>query len=106
MGPDQIGDGNYLPDSTVGIARFGDLKISEAEPFDACDVHPTSISSTTWATTRPARTRDAIAKAEVTAPRRRLPAMARRCPLRKAGKRGGVGVRDLASRSARLPVVT
>ena len=32
MGPDPIGDGNYLPHGTVGIARFGDLKISEVEP--------------------------------------------------------------------------
>lgn len=42
--PNQIGEGKYLPHITVGVAKFDDLKIIEAEPFDAFDVHPTSIS--------------------------------------------------------------
>ena len=42
--PNQIGEGKYLPHITVGVATFDDLKIIEAEPFDAFDVHPTSIS--------------------------------------------------------------
>jgi hypothetical protein len=42
--PNQIGEGKYLPHITVGVAKFDDLKIIEAEPFDAFAVHPTSIS--------------------------------------------------------------
>jgi hypothetical protein len=42
--PNQIGEGKYLPHIAVGVATFDDLKIIEAEPFDAFDVHPTSIS--------------------------------------------------------------
>jgi hypothetical protein len=42
--PNQIGEGKYLPHITVGVAKFDDLKIIEAEPFDAFDVHPASIS--------------------------------------------------------------
>ena len=42
--PDQIGDGNYLPHITVGVARFDDLEVIEAEPFDAFAVHPTSVA--------------------------------------------------------------
>jgi hypothetical protein len=42
--PNQIGDGKYLPHITVGVAKFDDLKIIEAEPFDAFAVHPASVS--------------------------------------------------------------
>ncbi len=42
--PNQIGDGKYLPHITVGVADFDDLKIIEAEPFDAFPVHPVSVS--------------------------------------------------------------
>ena len=42
--PDQIGAGKYLPHLTVGIATFDDLKVIEAEPFDAFPVHPSSVS--------------------------------------------------------------
>ena len=42
--PDQIGDGNYLPHITVGVARFDDLEVIEAEPFDAFAVHPSSVA--------------------------------------------------------------
>jgi hypothetical protein len=42
--PAQIGDGNYLPHLTVGVATFDDLKIIEAEPFDPITVHPASVS--------------------------------------------------------------
>jgi hypothetical protein len=42
--PDQIGDGKYLPHLTVGAGKFEDLKIIEAEPFDAFDVHPSGMA--------------------------------------------------------------
>jgi hypothetical protein len=42
--PDQIGDGKFLPHLTVGIAKFEDLKVIEAEPFDPITVHPASVS--------------------------------------------------------------
>ena len=42
--PNQIGDGNYLPHITVGVAKFDDLKVIEAEPFDAFPVHPSGVS--------------------------------------------------------------
>jgi hypothetical protein len=42
--PDQIGDGKYLPHLTVGAGKFEDLKIIEAEPFDAFDVHPVAVA--------------------------------------------------------------
>jgi hypothetical protein len=42
--PNQIGDGKYLPHITVGVAKFDDLKVIEAEPFEAFPVHPSSAS--------------------------------------------------------------
>jgi hypothetical protein len=42
--PNQIGEGNYLPHLTVGVATFDDLKVIEAEPFDAFPVHPVSVA--------------------------------------------------------------
>jgi hypothetical protein len=42
--PDQIGDGKYLPHITVGVARFDDLEVIEAEPFDAFAVHPAGVA--------------------------------------------------------------
>jgi len=42
--PDQIGDGKYLPHLTVGAGKFEDLKVIEAEPFDAFDVHPVAVA--------------------------------------------------------------
>lgn len=42
--PNQIGEGKYLPHITVGVAKFDDLKVIEAEPFDAFPVHPSSVS--------------------------------------------------------------
>ena len=42
--PAQIGDGKYFPHLTVGVAKFDDLKIIEAEPFDAFTVHPASVA--------------------------------------------------------------
>jgi hypothetical protein len=42
--PNQIGEGNYLPHITVGLAKFDDLEIIEAEPFGAFAVRPTNIS--------------------------------------------------------------
>ncbi len=42
--PNQIGEGKYLPHITVGVPKFDDLKIIEAEPFDAFAVHPASVS--------------------------------------------------------------
>jgi hypothetical protein len=42
--PNQIGEGNYLPHITVGVAKFDDLKVIEAEPFEAFAVHPASVS--------------------------------------------------------------
>ncbi len=42
--PAQIGEGKYFPHLTVGIAKFDDLKVIEAEPFDAFAVHPASVA--------------------------------------------------------------
>jgi hypothetical protein len=42
--PNQIGDGMYTPHITVGVAKFEDLKVIEAEPFEAFAVHPSSVS--------------------------------------------------------------
>jgi hypothetical protein len=42
--PAQIGNGNYTPHLTVGVATFDDLKVIEAEPFDAFPVHPVSVA--------------------------------------------------------------
>jgi hypothetical protein len=42
--PAQIGAGKYLPHLTVGAAKFDDLKIIEAELFDAFTVHPASLA--------------------------------------------------------------
>lgn len=43
--PDQVGAGKYLPHLTVGVATFDDLKVIEAEPFDAFAVHPASVAA-------------------------------------------------------------
>ena len=42
--PAQIGEGKYLPHLTVGIAKFDDLKLIEAEPLDAFAVHPAGVA--------------------------------------------------------------
>jgi hypothetical protein len=42
--PNQIGEGKYLPHITVGVAKFDDLTVIEAEPFDPFAVHPASVS--------------------------------------------------------------
>jgi hypothetical protein len=42
--PNQIGDGKYFPHLTVGVDTFDHLKIIEAEPFDAFEVHPASVA--------------------------------------------------------------
>ena len=42
--PAQIGAGKYLPHLTVGAAKFDDLKIIEAEPFDVFTVHPAGVA--------------------------------------------------------------
>jgi hypothetical protein len=42
--PNQIGDGKYFPHLTVGVDTFEHLKIIEAEPFDAFEVHPASVA--------------------------------------------------------------
>jgi hypothetical protein len=42
--PDQVGEGRYFPHLTVGVATFDDLKVIEAEPFDAFAVHPASVA--------------------------------------------------------------
>jgi hypothetical protein len=42
--PAQIGEGKYLPHLTVGAAELEDLKIIEAEPFDAFTVHPAGLA--------------------------------------------------------------
>jgi hypothetical protein len=42
--PNQIGDGKYFPHLTVGIDMFEHLKVIEAEPFDAFEVHPASVA--------------------------------------------------------------
>lgn len=41
---DQVGEGNYFPDLTVGVAKFTDLEVIEAEPFDAFTVHPVKVA--------------------------------------------------------------
>ena len=42
--PNQIGKGKYFPHLTVGVAKFDDLKVIEAEPFDPIIVHPASVA--------------------------------------------------------------
>jgi hypothetical protein len=42
--PAQIGAGKYLPHLTVGAAKFDDLAVIEAEPFDAFTVHPAGVA--------------------------------------------------------------
>ncbi len=42
--PNQIGDGKYFPHLTVGVDTFEHLKIIEAEPFDAFEVHPANVA--------------------------------------------------------------
>jgi hypothetical protein len=42
--PAQIGAGKYQPHLTVGAAKFEDLKIIEAEPFDAFTVRPAAVA--------------------------------------------------------------
>jgi hypothetical protein len=40
----QIGAGNYFRHLTVGVAKFDDLKVIEAEPCNAFAVHPVSAA--------------------------------------------------------------
>jgi hypothetical protein len=42
--PDQIGAGRYFPHLTVGVATFDDLKVIEAEPFEAFAISPASVA--------------------------------------------------------------
>jgi hypothetical protein len=42
--PDQIGAGKYYPHLTVGVATFDDLKVIEAEPFEAFAVSPARVA--------------------------------------------------------------
>lgn len=42
--PDQIGRGKYFPHLTVGVATFDDLKVIEAEPFEAFAISPASVA--------------------------------------------------------------
>jgi hypothetical protein len=42
--PAQIGAGTYIAHITVGFATLDDLKVIEAEPFDAFAVQPASIA--------------------------------------------------------------
>jgi hypothetical protein len=42
--PDQIGEGKYFPHLTVGVAKFTDLEVIEAEPFDAFPVRPAGVA--------------------------------------------------------------
>ena len=42
--PAQIGAGNYFPHLTVGVAKFDDLKIIEAEPFEPSTVHAAGVA--------------------------------------------------------------
>jgi hypothetical protein len=42
--PAQIGAGRYLPHLTVGAAKFDDLAVIEAEPFDPFTVHPAGVA--------------------------------------------------------------
>jgi hypothetical protein len=42
--PDQVGGGKYFPHLTVGVATFDDLKVIEAEPFEAFAIRPASVA--------------------------------------------------------------
>jgi hypothetical protein len=42
--PAQIGAGNYFPHLTVGVAKFDDLKIIEAEPFEPFAVRAAGVA--------------------------------------------------------------
>jgi hypothetical protein len=42
--PAQIGAGKYFPHLTVGVAKFDDLKVIEAEPFDSFTVHAAGVA--------------------------------------------------------------
>jgi hypothetical protein len=42
--PAQIGEGNYFPHLTVGVAKFDDLKVIEAEPFEPSTVHAAGVA--------------------------------------------------------------
>jgi hypothetical protein len=42
--PAQIGEGNYFPHLTVGVAKFDDLKVIEAEPFEPSPVHAAGVA--------------------------------------------------------------
>ena len=42
--PDQVGVGKYFPHLTVGVATFDDLKVIEAEPFEAFAVRPARVA--------------------------------------------------------------
>jgi hypothetical protein len=42
--PDQIGERKYLPHLTVGAAKFEDLKVIEAEPFEPSNVHAAGVA--------------------------------------------------------------
>jgi hypothetical protein len=42
--PDQIGAGKYFPHLTVGVATFDDLKVIEAETFEAFAVSPAGVA--------------------------------------------------------------
>ncbi len=42
--PAQIGDGKYFPHLTVGVAKFDDLEVIEAEPFEPSPVHAAGVA--------------------------------------------------------------
>jgi hypothetical protein len=42
--PAQIGAGHYFPHLTVGVAKFDDLKVIEAEPFEPSTVHAAGVA--------------------------------------------------------------
>jgi hypothetical protein len=42
--PGWVLDHTHMPHITVGVAKFDDLKVIEAEPFEAFPVTPTSVS--------------------------------------------------------------
>jgi hypothetical protein len=42
--PAQIGAGHYLPHLTVGVAKFDDLAVIEAEPFEPSTVHAAGVA--------------------------------------------------------------
>lgn len=42
--PAQIGAGKYFPHLTVGVAKFDDLKMIEAEPFEPSTVHAAGVA--------------------------------------------------------------